>query len=243
MTKIYREPFRFFLSSLPTLLMFAAMIEGSLWVLQPRSEGSITWAALTTIAYFMHRHFLFGAALHVRPNKPVLGAPPQKFGWFMVVSAALLVLPVLVMVVVAVRYLGSQQTAAIILITLLTYLLMLSLFGTALPATVARDGTYRLRQGVRASFQTMWRLVLGPGTFGVLLLVVLSFSDRAMAALGLAETSLIMLGYLILLRTVGFLTTILAVAVLCEMYRQTRPKPGPNMGPDMGPDGADQTPA
>jgi hypothetical protein len=38
-----------------------------------------------------------------------------------------------------------------------------------------------------------------------------------------AEDSLIMLGYFTLLRTLGFLTTIIAVAVLCEMYHRTRP--------------------
>ena len=35
MTKIYRDSFRFFLSSLPLLLTFAAMIEGNLWVCSP----------------------------------------------------------------------------------------------------------------------------------------------------------------------------------------------------------------
>ena len=56
---------------------------------------------------------------------------------------------------------------------------------------------------------------------------------------GAPEESLILLAYFTVLRTLSFLTTIFAVAVLCEMYRRTRPAPYVEKGP--GPIG--QTPA
>jgi hypothetical protein len=224
MTKIYRESFRFFLSSLPVLLMFAVMIEGLLWFLQPRSETSISFFALTILAYLFHRHFLFAETLSLRSQKPASGMPALKFGWFMLVSAALTLVPVGVALGLAFGYLGRPTPGAMILAFVPIYLVTLSLFGTALPATVARDSTYRVSQGLRATLSTMWRLVLGPGVIGVALMVTTVFASNALGSLGVAEDSLIVLAYYIVLRTLGFLTTIFAVAVLCEMYRRTRPE-------------------
>ena len=240
MLKIYRESFAYFLSSLPALLFFAVVIEGLLWFLQPRSESSVTFVALTIVAYYIHRHFLFGESLTLT-LKPASaeGAPPNKFGWFVLLSAALLLVPVGVALAIAVRFPAPQVLGVMVIVLFPLYLLVLSLFGTALPATVARDGTYRLSQGLRATFRTMWRLVLGPGLIGVVLLAATIASTQAIEALGAPEESPILLAYFIVLRTLGFLTTIIAVAVLCEMYLRTRPALDRNNGP--GPIG--QTPA
>ncbi len=225
MTKIYRDSFRFFLSSLPALLLFAVVIEGTLWVLQPKSESGITLVALLLLAYYFHRHFLFGETLSFRNQNPAPGAPEFKFGWFMLLSLGLLLGPVGIGLALTFGYLDRPTPVMLILVVLPIYLVTLSLFGTALPASIARDGTYRVTQGLRATLSTMWRLVLGPGVTGLILLVATFLSGYALGSLGVTEDSLITLAYYIALRTLGFLTTILAVAVLCEMYRKTRPDP------------------
>lgn len=225
MAKIYRESFRFFFASLPVLLVFAAVIEGLFWVLKPRSETASTFVALTIIAYYFHRHFLFGEMLALRNQKPAVGVPAFKFGWFTLVSAGLVFVPIGVSLIVTLGYLDQPSPGAMILIMMPLYLIALSLFGTALPATVARDNTYRVTQGLRATLSTMWRLILGPGVVGLLILVATILAGKALEALGVTEDSLLTLGYFVLIRTLGFLTTILAVAVLCEMYRKTRPPP------------------
>lgn len=232
MRKIYLESFRFFLSSLPALLLFAALIEGLLWFLQPRSESTATFVGLTIVAYYIHRHFLFGEGLTMT-MKPALaeGAPPVKFGWFVLISAALLVVPIGVALGIAFQFPAPQVPGVLVIAMFPLYLLVLSLFGTALPATVARDGTYRVSQGVRATFGTMWRLVLGPGLVGLVLLAATVASGPALEALGTPEKNPILLACYIVLRTLGFLTTIIAVAVLCETYRRTRPEPPVNEGP------------
>ncbi len=86
-----------------------------------------------------------------------------------------------------------------------------------------RDGGYRLSQGIAATFSTMWRLVLGPGVIGFVLLLTIVLSANALKSLEMAEGSLTALAINIIMRPIGFLTTIFAVAVLCEMYRRIRP--------------------
>lgn len=239
MIKIYRESFRYFLASLPALLAFGAVIEVVLWLLQPKQESAISFVALTLVAYYFHRHFLFQERLSFSTQKPAPDAPPFKVGWFMLVSAAVLLAPVGIGLFIVLAYLDRPSPGAMILIFLPLYLLTLSLFGTALPATVARDGTYRFWQGLKASLSTMWRLVLGPGVIGLVLIVATILSGNALGSLGVADDSLVALAFYIVLRTLGFLTTIFAVAVLCEMYRKTRPEPRLPQGPGA----LDQTPA
>lgn len=234
MTHIYRGSFGFFLSALPALLIFATVIEGLLWVFQPKSGSAGTFVALTIIAYYFHRHFLFGEALTFKTQPAVAdGAPPMKFGWFMLISAALIAVPVGMALAMAFQYPSGQVLGVMLIVLFPLYLLMLSLFGMALPAAVARDGTYRLAQGIRFAIGTMWRLIVGPGLVGLILLAATLGGGYAVDTLGVPERSLILLAWYIVLRTLGFLTTILAVAVLCEMYCKSRPAPrsGQKTGP------------
>lgn len=224
MTKIYRESFRYFLASLQMLLAFAAMIEIALWIVQPRNETSVTFVALVILAYSFHRHFLFGEPFAAFNQKTAAGAPPFKFGWFLLVSTAVILVPVAIGLFLVFGYLDRPTPGAMIVIILPIYLVTLGLFGTALPATVARDGSYKVSQGLRAGLAIMWRLVLGPGVVGFLILAGTVIAGNALGSLGVAEDSLVTLAYFTLIRTMGFLTTIFAVAVLCEMYRRTRPK-------------------
>ena len=232
MLKIYRESFRFFRRSFPVLLLIGAMIEILLWVLQPKSETAATTVALVFLAYYFHRHFLFGEAITFRSGIPSAGAPPLKFGWFILLSLALIFLPVGVALALTLGLVEDHSQLTLLLFLLPIYLLALSLFGTALPATVARDGTYRLVQGLRATLSTMWRLILGPGVVGLVLITATIAAGYAIASSGIAEDSPVVLVHYILIRTFGFLSTILAVAVLCEMYRRTRPEPHAMQGSD-----------
>jgi hypothetical protein len=227
MTKIYRESFGFFFSSLPILFAFAAVIEVFFWVFQPKSEAASSFVALTLVAYLFHRHFLFGETFTFRNPQPNPGAPKVKLGWFILVSCGLVLIPVVIGFVLAIGYLERDNIVGIILIFVTAYLLILSLFGTALPAAVARDGTYRVSQGLRVTLSTMWRLILGPGVVGFVLVAATILAGGMLNSAGMAEDSLLMLAFFIVTRTLGFLTTILAVSILCEMYRKTRP-PSPN---------------
>lgn len=221
MFQIYRDSFRFFAATFPLLLGIGALIEILNRVLQPTSEIAST-VALIVLAYYVHRHFLFGEALTFRRPRPAEGAPPLKFGWFLLISIGMLILTV-VLSLVLIIVLANDRSFLIVLLFLGPYLLVLGLFGTALPAAVARDGTYRLSQGLRVALPTMAHLVLGPGLVGLALALGTLGATYGLTALGFADNSPIQLALNIAARTLGFLTTILAVAVLCDMYRKTRP--------------------
>jgi hypothetical protein len=220
-SKIYRDSFRFFLASLPALILLGAMIEIAFWLTGSTNETVASGTTLL-IAYFFHRHFLFGEQLGLKNNKTAEGSPPQKFGLFLLVAAGLLVLTI---VLAAIAGAFSFPPLIFLVVVLSIYLVILSLFGTALPATVARDGTYKLSQGTGAFFQTIWRLLLGPGLVGMVLFVLAILSSFAFDRSGLSDIALANLTLNTVYRTLGFLTTIFAVAVLCDMYRRTRPEP------------------
>lgn len=223
MRKIYSESVKFFLVSLPALVVFAGAIEWIDWYFHPRLS-SATFIGLTIVAYFFHRHFLFGESLSML-GKPAVtdGAPPVKYGWFILISVALGALSLGLAVVVALQFSAESRGGLILLVVCTIYLLMLSLFGIALPASVARDNTYRVAQGIRVMFGTMWRLLAGPGVVGLTLVLAGAMLAHLLRSYGVAGDSLIMLAFNTILRTLGFLTTLVAVAVLCEMYRKTRP--------------------
>lgn len=233
MLKIYKESFRFFRTSFPVLLTLAALIEILIWAFEPKAESTAVGVAVIFLAYYFHRHFLFGEPFALRGNTPAEGAPPLKFGWFLLISLALILVPMaIVLTLILAMWNINNSFLAMLSLIFPIYLLSLSLFGTALPATVARDGTYRLAQGVRATFATMWRLILGPGVVGIVLLIGAIAASHVMDTLGIAADGPVALAFNIMLRALGFLTTIFAVAVLCEMYRRTRPEPHATQGSD-----------
>lgn len=122
----------------------------------------------------------------------------------------------------AVAYLVADYWMLSMFILLgLSYLLPLSLFGTALPATVARDGTYHLSQGLRVALPMMGKLLLGPGiVFLASSIASLNYAPMLMDLRGPA-----MWAFSIAKSLLGFLSSILTVAILCDTYRKTRPAP------------------
>ena len=133
----------------------------------------------------------------------------------------------------------QQRALVVIFIALPFYLATLSLLGTALHAKVARDKTYRIHHGLRATLAAVRRLVLGPGVVGVTGILAMIFIDNAVGRFIVPEDSLVTLVGSIPTLSLGFLPTILAVAVVDEMYRKTRPQPRVPQGPGA----IDQTPA
>ncbi len=193
MTRIYKQSLAYFLASLPALIAFATVIEVALWTLHPKSETSVSFVALTIVAYYFHRHFLFGEALTFRAPKMQPGVPPIKFGWFILISAGLIFVPVGIALVLAFGVADRTSPEVVILVLLPVYLLALSLFGTALPAMVARDGSYRISQGVSVALPTMWRLVLGPGLVGAALLGAALFAAKGLDSVISGPESLMIL--------------------------------------------------
>lgn len=238
MSKIYRESLAFFLASFPVLLAAAALMEGLLWVTGSTSDTGF-FGAMILAAYLFHRHFLFGEDLTFSRRPPGAGWTVARLGSFGLVSVGVVLVPLVLGVVLALARFDDPPFVATLLVAMALYLLVLGLFGTALPAIVAADGTFRLSQGFRVAVPTMWRLVLGPGVTGLVLLILTLVVGRVLDSVGVTEDSLIILVWNVAARTLGFLPTILAVAVLCDMYRRTRPEPHDTQGSG----GLDQTPA
>jgi hypothetical protein len=223
MIELYRRAFRYYWSALPMLLGFMALVELLLWYLEPSNPEMTVLVATLIIVYHFHRHFLFGETFFWK--KPPADAPPQKFGWFLLLSLALFFVPIGLglMIALSIAPAGSPKSTqyGLTILTLLPlYLVSLSLFGTALPASVEQPGNFRMVGGMRMCLGTMWRLILGPGVMRV-------------AVYGLAFGLNYVLGYIpafdseagqlvanIVGSALGSLPFVMAVAVLCHMYRK-----------------------
>ena len=230
MVEIYRRSLRFYWQSLPILLFFSATIEGMTLLLQPKQGAAITLVPLLIIAYMFHRHFLFDEQLTFSSSKgkAAPGSPPIKFGWFMLASVGLILLPAALAVIWLIKFAldvkdRDQLTGYILLIMLPIYLIVLSALGTALPALVERNRAYKLSSGLRATFQTMWRLLLGPALVGAVVFVatILLATKLETNPAFLSKTGQFV--YAVLNDTLGFLPTLLAVGVLCDVYRKIKP--------------------
>lgn len=224
MVEIYRSSFRFYLSSLPYLLGMMALLETLIWYLEPKNPSFGSLVGFLLIFYLFHRHFLFGENPFAWA-RPSADAPPQKFGWFVLISLALLLVPVGLALAFTfwIAPAGAPRTTQVGLIVIAVvplYLLSLSLFGTALPASVARPGNFRMSAGIRACFGTMWRLVLGPGVVQILILGLAIGTHYLLRDLPAYQSSTGQLAVSIIASTLSLLPSLLGVAVLCHMYQK-----------------------
>lgn len=225
MIEIYRASFRYFFASLPALLVFSGVMEGFLWAFQPKHETAIILAPLILVAFLFHRHFLFDEELNLRRLGANALTPALKWGWFLLASLGLIVLPIALGLAVAIGMAGArfekdEVVGVAILIMFPAHLVMLGLFGTVLPALVARNPAYRLANGMRTFLPALGYLILGPGVTGLVIVAAASGFQIAQQTLGVGTGSVSDLATFIAFRTAGFLPTILAVAVLCNMYRR-----------------------
>jgi hypothetical protein len=231
MIELYKAAFVFYRASLPALLVFATLIEGLIWLLQPKYPDFIVWVPHLIIIYQFHRHYLFGEAIPLLRQPP--NVRPQRFGWFLVLSTALLLVPSVLGLGLAFQLtslnIASNNIVNMALLgTGFFYLIALSLFGTALPATVARSGRYRLSAGLKKTFDTMWRLAVSAGLVQVILFVLLNQVDQTLLHSPTYQAEPVQVVMAIIATTLSFLPSLLGVAVLCQMYEKIiAAAPGP----------------
>lgn len=226
MVEIYRHALRYYWSVLPLLLGYGALMEALVWLLEPKS-ATFALVPLFFIYYQFHRHFLFGEN-QFGWRKPDAGGPPRKFGWFALISLGLLFAPIAIAGALAFKIAPAgwdKDTIVGLMFLLLAplYLLSYSLFGTALPASVARSGTFRMSSGIKATFGTMGRLILGPGVTGALVLCLALGLDYLVATVSALQSPVGRIAVNILATTAGFFPALLSVAVLCHMYQKITP--------------------
>jgi hypothetical protein len=223
MTKLYLGAFQVYWSSLPVLLSLAALIEALIWLFQPAHPDVLAWVPHLLIIYQFHRHYLFGE--HVFAFRQSANAKPQRFGWFMLLSTALLLVPGFIAIAAIPTHVAlampMQQLGLLMLLTTgLFYLIALSLFGTALPALVARSGKYRLSAGLKMALGTLWRLAVGPGLVQIIVFGLLTGVDGVLLHTPAAQTEAVQFMMAIIATTLSFLPSLLGVAVLCHMYEE-----------------------
>lgn len=225
MQKIYRDSVAYYVRSLPALLVVSALME-ALARMQDHDLGSNLFLSLIAI-HFFHRHFLFGEPFSF--SKPAPNAPQMRYGKFGFVSLLIIFVPLaiaLLVVLLPLTDLAQDRdtlVGLVLLVFLPLYLIVLSLFGTLLPAAVQGNKSFRVVHGMRAWFQVMWRLLLGPGVVGAAFFAgavgwaTLAFRYR------LPEGPVAEFITNTVLGAIGFLPSILAVAVLCDVYKRIAP--------------------
>ena len=229
MIEIYRKSFRFARQSWIVLLLLAVLMAVADLLLDGKQSSGGTLVVYLFLLYYFHRHFLFGETIRsFGVQKPAEGVPPMKAGRFILVSLGVMALPLIIAVVVAIKFASpdlveEQAVGLVMLVFFPLYLLSLSLFGTAMPAAVDRDARYSLRAGLKTTFPMMWRLLLGPGLCNALFfaaIIALAWAETRMAA-PLSPTAAFVESTAISL--VAFFPAIVGVATLCHVYRRIVP--------------------
>lgn len=228
MIAIYRSAFHYFGRSLPFLLAMAALIEGLTLLFPSKGIEGGRMVFLFLMAYYFHRHFLYGELLTWKAS--LVSAPPAKFGWFLIASFVMIFAAVAMSITAAIISVGPLGSAgyetfvgATVIFMMPAYLLLLSLFGLGLPAIVARNRAYRLTTGLKAGPRLALGLIFGPGVTGGLILALTLLAFPRLATLPALQASFGEWALGTLATTLGFLPTILAVAVLCQAYRRAYP--------------------
>ncbi|MGL4309090.1 MAG: hypothetical protein ACRCSU_01285 [Paracoccaceae bacterium] len=228
MIEIYRKSFDLFRNNVVQFLIIALVLETIELFMEPMQSRGGKIAAYYFLLYFFHRHFLFGEQLAAfNPSKSV-NSPPMKAGLFILISLMVMAVPLGIAVTAAMNLETSplqkgEFIGLVALFSLPLYLLSLSVFGTAMPAAVARDPRYRLWSGMKMTLSMMWRLLLGPGLCHALLLAAifaLKWAEKWTLA-PLSPAPAFIEG--ITIRLAGFFPAVVGVAVLCHVYRMVVP--------------------
>lgn len=226
MFTIYRKSLGYWYTALPVLLILAAILVGlELWAAASGRNISSTAnsGAMIFIIYFFHRHFLFHEApLTLRPD------PSHKVKrpiWlFFLVSLALALLPAIATGVIATSLAQNrdQILGAFLLVGCPIYLGVFSLFATALPASIDRDPRYSLAAALRQAPRMAGLVLAGPVLTGILLLALFIATTRFFPAAESTPVRAFLVGTV--QQTAGFLTSILAAATFCHVYRRIVPE-------------------
>ncbi len=234
-TVIYRESWAALRAN---LLMFVAFGVG-LWgadTLMPQKGGAVGLSLCLWVAFSfgLYRHFLFGEPMGCVFTGKRGGARSQwRYGLLLV---AFVVAAIVLAVVVAIptRWLWAGQPrevelALYLLVFVMSYLVLLVLFGSAMPAFVAGD-----RYGVQVSLSRVRKsagpvflgLLLGPIVFlvcglGISIAInyVFHFSTDSFDAGGQFNPAGMVFD--LMFRGIGLFQTTLATAALTEGYRRS----------------------
>lgn len=229
MIEIYRKSFRFLRESWMGLLAMALVVSAADLLLEDKHSTAGMGVVYLFVLYYFHRHFLFGETFTgFKPAKHAKGVPPVKAGRFILVSLAVLALPLILAIMGTLKltppdWSKDQTVGVAILIFLPLYLLSLSLFGTAMPAAVDRDPRYSLRAGMKTTFGMMGRLLLGPGLCNVVLFAAIAALVWAEAQMAAPLSPVATFVETAALTFLGFFPAIVGVATLCHVYRKIVP--------------------
>ncbi len=226
MIDLYRRSIRYYWSTLPLLLGIMAFVGIVKWLLDTEkgTGSSGETVGQLFIIYMFHRHFLFGEGPRLWLKRQA-DAPPYRVGWFFLVALALVLIPLLL----SFRFVSSvapddatRESKIFVGLILFAplYLLSLSLFGTALPALVARSGNYRMTAGLRVCLGTMWRLILGPGVAAILIVVLIGGVYYLLEDNAAFDSTIGQIVAGAVFSTLGLFPSLLGVAVLCHMYEK-----------------------
>lgn len=230
MLALHRKAFACFRQSWLLLLGVSALVAAlTLWLPELRGNAGIA-AALLFLSYYFHRHFLFGEAVGLAAAPVAAGAPPRRPARFVLVALAITLAPQLVAAAALLRLMpaGLPPAAAFwaaVLVGLAVALGTLGLFGTAMPAAVARDPRWRPGAGLPLAALVMCRLLTGPGL--ALLALAAGVTGLALAGAPVTGNPHPAQGFLLglLVTFLGFYPSVLTVAILCEAYRRIVPAP------------------
>lgn len=210
------------------ILLLSLVIEGLPFLLgdsDSMTGGTIVGYAV--YAYYMHRFLLLDEALSTwRAAKPTR---PHRIGRFILVTGLLFA------VVVAIGFYGTFRVTeglrddrflgVFLLITILANLVVLSLFGTVLPAAAVGDGIglSATLGRTRATFLRIFGgLIGGPGVVGAVGFATILFLGNALSGGG-PISGTVEFGIGLLARALSFVNTTFAVVVLCRAYLSVLP--------------------
>jgi hypothetical protein len=264
MREIYRQFWRLMVQMTPIYLLLVVLLEVLDRVFPTTgAHNTATGIGLIYMAFYLHRHILTGEPISLWRSKPrpltLPGTARQRYvrpkaGRFLfttiliIFGTVLLTIPALPMLVS--HNGGRGGELKFLAVAEAVYLVILSVFGTALPAAAMHEpGGFRLT--LRRARRTFWMifggLILGPGLVTLLaiaLLFAMVVGWELLPALHVAPWAapLAMLASGAL-RFIGLTSMTMAVVVLCRAYRHVATAPEV-ITPDAPPSGmAPQIPA
>jgi hypothetical protein len=233
MKKIYADTWGLFRKGALAFALMGVMLEVLTHYFQ--SDGSMVGFAGASIvlAFYMHRSFLSGEEYFSRSamfNKPKY----DQGGIFKFVALAfgLFFLTAILALVLAFAIVGVDSDEndvllfALIAATLANWL-VLSLFGTILPAAADRNPGFSLKAGMAKFWVMLLRLLLGPLLATIASLVIIFVLAAVQSAIGLENNFWFERGIGVFAFISALFLLALTAATLCSVYRMIVPAPEP----------------
>jgi hypothetical protein len=221
MFKMYQDAARCWWALLPALLILSALMQSQPFLLPAGPVGGyaifiLTLGATGLLMWFVHRHLLYGETPLALLRTP--GALRQR-------PLALFLLVFMALNLVAFIPATLIHSLPFPLFYALLYLVIFSLFGTALPAAIDADPRFTLAKGLRQAPLAAWLLLAGPGLTHLVLIQSEQLLLRPFVPMALDRS--VFIAVETVKETLGFLPTILAAAAFCHVYRRIVPAPQP----------------